>query len=98
MSGVKTEQSAAKSSHPQIVLRVLRQGDDAGVGQPVLLGVSMETAAIKPAAIKPGDPATIISRPKLAISSGQYCHDNIVRQAVRFGKRSYRPILESNQA
>src|SRR5207245_7783235 len=93
LSGVKAEQSAAGGSHPQIVLRVLRQGVDAGVGQPVLLIVSMETRAIKPR-----EPAAIIPRPQLAICSGQYRHDDIVWKAVRLGKSSDRPILESNQA
>src|SRR5277367_6005629 len=93
VSGLKTEQSAAAGSHPQIVLRVLRQGGDAGVGQPVLLVVSMETATIKPR-----EAAAIISRPKLAIRSGQYRHYDIVWKAVRFGKSSDSPILESNQA
>src|SRR5580692_8106444 len=53
----------------------------------------METAAIKPR-----EPAAIISRPKLAICSGQYRHHDVIGKAVRFGKSLDRPILESNQA
>src|SRR6266446_3051832 len=91
VSGVKTEQSAAKGPHPEIVLRVLRQGVDAGVGQPVLLIVSMETRAIKPR-----EPAAIIPRPQLAICSGQYRHHDVAWKTVRLGKSSDKPILESN--
>src|ERR1700761_2021039 len=76
-SRVKTKYSATGSPHPKIVARVLRQRVDAGVGQPVLLGVSVKTGAIKPR-----EPAAIISGPKFAAASCQYGHDDVVRKAV----------------